>query len=135
MLLSTAPLAHSALSAAAIAVAGLQAAHFRKLPHLSRSMTTRTQQQVTGKTVGASEELLSKLQDKELLRTCGFIGGKWSEASSGATYDVGLSRLLMCTHCHDCCAGPHGTPHALTAGITANAPMHASLVCQHLQSL
>lgn len=88
MLLSTAPLAHSAFSAAAVAVAGLQAAHFRRLPHLARSMTTRTQQQVTGKTVGASEELLSKLQDKELLRTCGFIGGKWSEASNGATYDV-----------------------------------------------
>jgi hypothetical protein len=108
MLLSTAPLAHSALSAAAVAVAGLQAAHFRRLPHLARSMTTRTQQQVTGKTVGASEELLSKLQDKELLRTCGFIGGKWSEASNGATYDVSttLTARLVAVQRRGCCAGP-----------------------------
>lgn len=36
-----------------------------------------------------SEELLSKVEDKELLRTGGLIGGKWSPASDRATYQVG----------------------------------------------
>lgn len=62
------------------------------MPQLHRDLTTTsTQQQQSGKTVGASDELLAKLQDKELLRTCGLIGGKWSEASNGATYDVSSS--------------------------------------------
>jgi hypothetical protein len=31
--------------------------------------------------------------DRELLRTCGLIGGAWSEATDGATYQVGGWRL------------------------------------------
>lgn len=33
-------------------------------------------------------ELLALVQDRGLLRTAGFIGGKWSQASNGATYEV-----------------------------------------------
>jgi hypothetical protein len=100
MLLSqTAPLAHSALSlAAAAAVAGLQSLQLhRRMPQLSRDLTTSTQQQQTGKSVGASDELLSQIKDKELLKTCGLIGGKWSEASNGATYDVSSRATGCCT--------------------------------------
>jgi hypothetical protein len=61
------------------------------MPQQHRDLTTTTQQQQSSKPLGASEELLSKLQDKELLRTHGLIGGKWSEASNGATYDVSSS--------------------------------------------
>jgi len=95
MLLSTVPLTHSAFTAAAAAaVAGLQALRCRQMPQLARGLTTSTQQQQTGKSVGAADDLVSKLQDKELLRTCGLIGGKWSEASNGATYDVSSSSDL-----------------------------------------
>lgn len=100
MLLSqTAPLAHSALSlAAAAAVAGLQSLQLhRRMPQLSRDLTTSTQQQTTGKSVGAADELLSQIKDKELLKTCGLIGGKWSEASNGATYDVSRTIRLSNT--------------------------------------
>lgn len=103
MLLSQAApsLGTTGLSLAAAAGAGLQALQLhRVMPQLSRGLTSSssttpttpsTQQQQTGKSVGASDELLSKLKDKELLRTCGFLGGKWSEASNGATYDVSSS--------------------------------------------
>jgi hypothetical protein len=99
MLLSqTAPLGHS-LAAAAAAVAGLQSLQLhRRMPQLSRDLTTSTQQQTTGKSVGAADELLSQIKDKELLRTCGLIGGKWSEASNGATYDVSYSNSRATKH-------------------------------------
>jgi hypothetical protein len=35
-----------------------------------------------------SEDLLSKVTDKELLRTGGLIGGKWTQATSRATFHV-----------------------------------------------
>lgn len=35
-----------------------------------------------------SEDLLSKVKDKDLLRTSGFIGGKWTPATNNATYQV-----------------------------------------------
>eukprot|EP00879_Flechtneria_rotunda_P002344 GHRR01002539.1.p1 GENE.GHRR01002539.1~~GHRR01002539.1.p1 ORF type:complete len:546 (+),score=169.25 GHRR01002539.1:2001-3638(+) len=35
-----------------------------------------------------SEDLLSKVKEKDLLRAFGFIGGKWSKASNRATYQV-----------------------------------------------
>ena len=60
------------------------------MPQLTRSLGSSTQQQQPSKPLGAADELLSKLQDKELLKTHGLIGGKWSEASNGATYDVSL---------------------------------------------
>lgn len=97
MLFSQAAPSLSVLSLAAAAAAGLQSLQLhRMMPQLSRQLssttstttTPSTQQQQTGKSVGAADELLSKLKDKELLRTCGFLGGKWSEASNGATYEV-----------------------------------------------
>lgn len=110
MLSASALLSHSAFTAASAAVAvGFRAAQYRML-QLTRGVTSSgsgsggissTQQQQTGKSVGASDELLAKLKDKELLRTCGLIGGKWSEASNGATYDVS-------THAHLCLPGLGG---------------------------
>jgi hypothetical protein len=35
-----------------------------------------------------SDELLQRVQDKELLHTCGFIGGKWLQASDRSTFQV-----------------------------------------------
>lgn len=35
-----------------------------------------------------SDELLSKLKDKELLKTLGYVGGEWTQASDGSTYSV-----------------------------------------------
>jgi hypothetical protein len=40
-----------------------------------------------------SEDLLSKVTDKDLLRTGGLIGGKWTQATSRATFHV--SRQLQ----------------------------------------
>lgn len=38
----------------------------------------------------AAEELLGRLKDKDLLRTAGFIGGKWTNAGAkGATFQAG----------------------------------------------
>jgi hypothetical protein len=39
-----------------------------------------------------SEELLSRVEDKELLHSCGFIGGKWVQATDRSTYQVLLLR-------------------------------------------
>lgn len=35
-----------------------------------------------------SDDLLSRITDKDLLHTCGFIGGKWLQASDRSTYQV-----------------------------------------------
>jgi hypothetical protein len=43
-----------------------------------------------------SEELLAQVQDHGLLRTAGFIDGKWSQASNGATFEV-MSTLNLRT--------------------------------------
>lgn len=37
-----------------------------------------------------SEELLSRLKDKELAQTLGYIGDEWTPASDGSTYSVGI---------------------------------------------
>lgn len=37
-----------------------------------------------------SEELLSRLKDKELAQTLGYVGDEWTPASDGSTYPVGL---------------------------------------------
>lgn len=88
MLLSTAPLARSLVAAAACTVNGWQTLQHSRA-NMSRGVTSSSQQQgQISKSVGAAPELLAQLQDKDLLRTCGLIGGKWSEASNGATYDV-----------------------------------------------
>ena len=52
-----------------------------------------------------SDELLSRVEDKELLHSCGFIGGKWVQATDRATYQV-LQRgfhppLLPYRQCRD----------------------------------
>lgn len=36
----------------------------------------------------ASADLLSKLSDKDLLRTQGYVGGEWRDAKDAATLDV-----------------------------------------------
>jgi hypothetical protein len=45
-----------------------------------------------------SEELLKRVQDKGLLHTCGFIGGKWLQATDRSTYNVRsvLLAILFC---------------------------------------
>lgn len=55
-----------------------------------------------------SDELMSRLQDKELLHACGFIGGKWTKASDRATYQV--SNCAICT------------PQALSGNETMSSP-------------
>ena len=45
----------------------------------------------SGSVSQGSEELQSKLKDKELLKTLGFVGGEWTPASDGSTYDVSTS--------------------------------------------
>lgn len=46
----------------------------------------------TGVWPAASEELLSRIKDKNLVKTMGFIGGEWTPASDGSTYSVRASR-------------------------------------------
>lgn len=108
-------------AAAAVAVAGLRqvglpfssqrssirmsSAQQQQQRSLTTSTAGSTQQQESSKPVGASDELLSRLKDKQLLRTCGLIGGKWSEASNGATFDVSSRSAAWC-----CCCASHAVP-------------------------
>jgi hypothetical protein len=41
-----------------------------------------------------SEDLLARIKDKDLVHTCGFIGGKWTQATDRATYQVCAGRVF-----------------------------------------
>ena len=43
-----------------------------------------------------SEALLSRLKDKDLAQTLGYIGDEWTPASDGSTYPVGTCRGIAC---------------------------------------
>ena len=53
-----------------------------------RAMASSASKQIEPIELRISEELLARVQDKELLHTCGFIGGKWLQASDRSTYQV-----------------------------------------------
>lgn len=72
---------------AAAAVAGTQSLALSRMSQTCKLYSTSAEQPEPIE-LRVSEELLSKVQDKELLRTSGLIGGKWSKASNRATYQV-----------------------------------------------
>jgi hypothetical protein len=73
-----------------LASAALVAAHSLRIWSMSQpaaaSYSTGAPTEPVELTV--SEDLLSKVTDKDLLRTGGLIGGKWTQATSRATFHV-----------------------------------------------
>ena len=61
-----------------------------RLAGLTAGMAAHARAASTESSAGASEELLSRIKDKDLVKTLGFVGGDWTPASDGSTYAVSV---------------------------------------------
>ena len=73
--------------------AGLPTAQIPRLTFLGLAMA-HVRAASTGSDASASEELMSRIKDKSLVKTLGFIGGEWTPAHDGSTYAVSASDQL-----------------------------------------
>ncbi len=87
----------------------------RAVAQAQRAMSVGSSKELQPIEMLVSDELLSRLTDKELLHTCGFIGGKWLQATDRTTYQVGVLSRARHRGCGACACVVHAALRSASA--------------------